>query len=48
MYEMARLRMAEQGQSARRAGEARGRIAAALGRARQAVAAGGGDAAGYP
>jgi hypothetical protein len=32
MYEMARQRMAEQGRAARRSGEARGRIAAALGR----------------
>jgi hypothetical protein len=32
MYEMARQRMAEQGRSARQAGEARGRIAAALSR----------------
>lgn len=32
MYEMARLRMAEQGRSARQAGETRGRIAAALSR----------------
>ena len=49
MYEMARLRMAEQGRSARQAGETRGRIAAALSlRGRRGAGAGGGDAAGDP